>query len=138
MRYFPILLLLVLSFSTCKKDELSDKQEVIISKDQLLNAPDDAFTFNKVELDGDCLNLTISYGGGCGEVEVKLIDSGDVAESLPVLRAIRLSFKDEDLCEALVEKTFTFDLTPIRVREDNRARLILSGWDRSSVKIEVI
>ncbi len=130
MKKLLLFILLASVLIGCKKDELNCKQQVIVSKVQFEQAAKDMFNFKAVTLDQDCLSITISYGGGCGEVSAKLIDSGDVAESLPVQRYLRLAFKDDDLCEALLDTTFLFDLTPIRVAEDNTVRFTLDGWSR--------
>lgn len=116
-------------FSACNKEDSTDKEQLIVSMSQFEDAPKDPFQFKKVTLVGDCLTIIINYGGGCGEVKALLIDSGGVDDSLPVQRYLRLSFEDDDLCEALVEKEFTFDLEPIKINSENQIKMNLEGWN---------
>jgi hypothetical protein len=85
--------------------------------------------FTNAEIKGDSLALTIQYGGGCGNIELNLIDADVILESYPVQRNIRLSLKDEDPCKKLVIKEISFDIVPIRVDGDNTVILNLQGWD---------
>ena len=75
------------------------------------------------------MNITIQYGGGCGNIELKLIDSEMILESYPVQRNIRLSLKDEDYCKALITKELSFDLTPIQISGYNQIILDISTWN---------
>ena len=129
MKKYLFILLALIVISACKKEEMSDKENVIVSKNQFDNASKDPFQFKEVTLTGDCLQVVISYGGGCGDVEALLIDSEGIDDSLPVQRYLRLSFQDEDLCEALVEKELSFDLKPIQIQDENQIKINLEGWD---------
>ncbi|MFC2130849.1 hypothetical protein ACFLSQ_05395 [Bacteroidota bacterium] len=104
-------------------------QEIIADDSLFANAPDDDFEFVNAEIKGNCLEITISYGGGCGEIELKLIDSEKIIETYPPQRDIRLSFKDEDYCKALIHKNISFDLTLIRIIQTDRVLLNLTGWN---------
>lgn len=105
-------------------------QKILVDKNLFTNAPNDEFDFTNVNLVQNCLKVTIQYGGGCGDIELKLIDSGYILESYPVQRNIRLSLKDEDYCEALITKKISFDLTPIQVSDMNKVILNLTNWDK--------
>jgi hypothetical protein len=115
--------------SNCKKVDIDCGQRILVDFDMYRNAPADDFDFVAAEVVGDCLRLTIRYGGGCGNIDLKLIDGGFVWESFPHQRSIRLSLKDEDECEALVTKEVSFDLTPIRVTGVNLVVLNLAQWN---------
>lgn len=120
--------------SNCEKtdddtsNDLQDDHTIIVNNALFINAPDDEFDFADVTIINDSIYLSIRYGGGCGEVEFKLIDSEAIMESLPVQRNIRLSLKDEDTCEALLTEELSFDLTPIRVTGTNLVSINLQGW----------
>ena len=109
------------------------EQKVIIEPELYNSAPNDDFKFRDIEIAGDCLKVTIEYGGGCGNVDVKLIDAGVVMESNPVQRNVRVSFKDDDFCKALIVKEFSFDLTSIRVVGDHRVSLNISNWNGGGI-----
>ncbi len=109
-------------------DSLCDNQS-IADADLYQTAPDDPFTFISVQLDGDCLVIKFSYGGGCQETDVKLIDADVVMESYPVQRNIRLSLNDTDDCEAIVTVERSFDLIPLRAQGEDKVSFNLAGWD---------
>ena len=109
------------------------EQKIIIDPELYNNSPNDDFDFRDIKIDGDCLVVTIEYGGGCGNVEVKLIDAGVVMESNPVQRNLKVSFKDEDFCKVLLVREFSFDLTPIRTFGENRVLLNISNWNKEGV-----
>ncbi len=137
MKKLFLLFCLLLIFSNCNNSvdssQNSCEQKIIVDNELYANAPNDSFVFRNVEIYGDCLSITIEYGGGCGKVEIKLIDSGVIAESNPVQRNVRVSFKDEDSCKALITKKVSFDLTPIRVVGDNKVFLNISNWSGGGV-----
>ncbi len=49
-------------------------------------------------------------------------------ESNPVQRNVRVSLNDEDSCKVLIRKDISFDLTPIRIIDDNKVSLNLLNW----------
>lgn len=82
------------------------------------DAPRDPFIFNKVELDGNTLHTSVSYGGGCGEANFELIGVLSPILIYPPRVNMILSFDDQDLCEALITEELCFDLTPISASND--------------------
>ncbi len=114
-----------------ERDSLPCEESVIVDKDLFAHAPDDEFVLSQAAIDGDCLNLTIGYGGGCDEVTLKLIDAEAVLQSQPVQRKIRLSLEDHDHCEAFLTRELSFDLTPLRISNDTQVSLQLQGWDKA-------
>jgi hypothetical protein len=91
-------------------------------------AESDPFTFKDVVIAGSCLEITIEYGGGCGEAEALLIGSGQYLYSLPPQLHIRLILEDDDPCEALVRKTFYFNLNTILPASEESIILHLQDW----------
>ena len=128
--YIAIVLGFLLANCEKTKDDTFNNNDrtIIVDKILFINAPDDEFDFANVQIINDSIYLTVRYGGGCGEVEFKLIDSEAIMESNPVQRNIRLSFKDEDTCEAYLTAELSFDLTPIRVTGANRVSINLTDW----------
>lgn len=78
------------------------------------DATSDPFQWKAFRLNGTCLEVEISYGGGCEESPMQLIVSEDAGASDPPTLDAKLIFTDNDLCEALVTKSFYFDLETIR------------------------
>lgn len=131
-----IFLLIILSLgvllSACEKEDDNNSSNfnfVIVDANLYNNVSSDEFDLHHAEIIDDSIKITIRYGGGCGDVEVKLFDSGAIMESLPVQRNIRISFLDNDHCEAYLTEEFSFNLTSVRVDNENQVVLNLNGWD---------
>jgi len=91
-------------------------------------AESDPFTLEDVVVAGSCLEITISYSGGCGEIESLLIGSGDYMESLPVQLDIKFILDDEDPCKAIIRKSFYFNLNTILPPDEEEIILHLADW----------
>ena len=134
MKHLIILLFISLLIVGCDNsitpEETCSDNKTILSHELFLNGPNDGFLFDEVIIENDCIKLTIQYGGGCGDVEANLIDSEAISKCNPRQRDIRLAFKDNDSCEALITKEYIFDLSPIRIDNVNKILLNLTGWDK--------
>jgi len=120
----------------CREDNESEEnptsceQVTILNSELYLSAPNDELTINSLEINGDCLKINFSSSGCSGESwELKLIDSEDVMESDPSQRNLRLSLKNEEMCEAYITKELTFDISNLKV-EGNRVKLNLTNSDK--------
>ncbi len=113
-----ILTALTLMFSSCN-DATNTPEcefETLISAEEFVTAPSDPVSINTVEIEGNCLVITFSASGCSGDTwEVKLIDSESIMESLPPQRNLRLSLKNEELCEAYISKEMSFDISNLQV-----------------------
>lgn len=109
----------------------ASSSKIIISNSCYSDVSNDDFQFENVEIDGDSIRVTIRYGGGCGDIDVKLFDADVIMESFPIQRNIRIFFKDNDLCKALITTTVSFDLSPIQVSGNDKIILNLSDWGTS-------
>ncbi len=122
MKTFNLILgtiLICFSLTSCDKDDNNstncDKQ-VVVSADEYNTAPNDQLTINTLELNGDCLKINFSSGGCSGDTwELKLIDSETILYSNPPQRNLRLSLKNEELCEAYITKELTFEVSALQV-----------------------
>jgi hypothetical protein len=77
--------------------------------------PSDPVTIHAVEVKGDSLELTVSFGGGCRIHEFSLLADAAWMESYPVQIAVRLSHDAKsDACEALLSRVLRFDLSPLK------------------------
>lgn len=129
--FLPFLLL------HCNKNELpvnSNCDKVtVVSDSRFENAPRDDFDFVSAEIEGDCLEVAVRYGGGCGGAKFELIGNNVLKESLPLQRFVVISFDDKDNCEALIIKTLSFDLTPLQVGNTNEVAIRINGISRTSL-----
>lgn len=109
-----------LLFTSCNKenDNLSSvcDHSVIISKDMYNAAPNDHLTIISAELTNDCLKINFA-SGGCDRStwEVKLIDAEVILYSNPPQRNLRLSLKNQELCDAYIGKELTFEVSNLQV-----------------------
>ena len=106
---------------------------VVVDADLYQNAPADEFYFQSATIDGNCLKLTVRYGGGCEDVIFQLYDASAILKSFPLQRNIRLSLEDNDFCEALITKELDYDLTPLQVDGYSELTLNLQNFAESLV-----
>jgi hypothetical protein len=126
--FFSFLLAVIL-IGCCKPDALCER-EVIISEQQYENAPNDPLTIKSLSITDDCLKIEFTASGCDGNSwDVKLIDSGVILKSLPPQKNLRLSLKNQELCQALFTKEMTFDISGLRIDED-KIRLNLTNGDK--------
>lgn len=60
--------------------------------------------------DGACLELTLSYTGGCEEHHFELVSDGSILESSPPIIILGLIHDNQDLCDALITESITVDI----------------------------
>ncbi|WP_143032128.1 hypothetical protein [Tenacibaculum sp. MAR_2009_124] len=128
--------LIGLTILSCSKNNdnqnsMNHNFETIISKEQYANAPSDELTINSLDINDNRLKINFSSGGCSGDTWVlKLIDSENIIESSPPQRNLRLSLKNDELCEALIIKEISFDISNLQV-EGNQVRLNITNSDES-------
>jgi len=109
-------------------DKLSCDQGVIISPEEYKNAPNDPFSITEIKISGDCLKVQFSASGCDGNSWiVKLIDSGNIAESYPCQRTLRLSLDNKELCAAVFVNEISFDISDLQIVGNDKVILHISG-----------
>jgi len=106
---------------------------VIIDADLYDTAPADEFYYPSATIDGNCLKISVQYGGGCEDVIFQMIDASVIMESFPIQRNIRLSLEDNDFCKALVTQELNYDLLPLQVDGYSKIILNLQGFEESLI-----
>ncbi len=118
-KYILVLSLIVLSASCKKEDDnkpITCDQKVLISSSEYNTAPDDALHINSISLVDNCLKIEFGASGCSGSSwQLKLIDSEAVQKSEPPQRTLRLSLKNEELCEAYITKELSFDISELQI-----------------------
>lgn len=117
---FIYIIIIGLVFTFCSKNDDNDfsvcENQVIVSADEYVSAPDDLLTIINAQISGDCLKIKYGSSGCDGSTwELKLIDSGIILESSPPQRNLRLSIKNDELCDAYFEKEISFDISNLQV-----------------------
>jgi len=111
-------ILVCLSFTSCEKeDHLTNcGDQIVISADEYITAPNDQLTINNLELNGDCLTINFSSSGCSGDTwKLELIDASIILESNPPQRNLRLSLKNEESCLAYITEEISFDLKDLQI-----------------------
>lgn len=105
-----------LLFIGCHEDDpalISNNEQVIISDSEMDSAPRDALEIQSLSIDGDRLTIRFSASGCDGDSwKVRLIGSEFVLEPIPPIRAMLLSLENNELCEAVITREMTFDISP--------------------------
>ena len=136
MKKILILILVGIAVLSCSSDDDNIKQyncnlETIISAEKYINAPSHQLEINNLVINDNCLKINFSSGGCDGNTwKLKLIDSGDIMESNPPQRNLRLSLKNEELCQAYITRELTFDITNLKVN-GNKVHLNIINSDKN-------
>ena len=94
------------------------------------NGPSMSLEITKMKINQYCLEISFNSSGCNGDTwVVKLVDSDEVSQTTPSQRMLRLSLSSEELCEAIVEKTISFDLTSIQIQVNNQVLLTIANND---------
>jgi hypothetical protein len=84
------------------------------------------FQIPKAEIKDNRLVLDIRYGGGCGQVYLKLyVDNSYDLTNEPIIQLFP-EFGDNDMCKAIVHRTVCFDLDTL-LKGRKRALLLKIG-----------
>ena len=106
-----------LVFTMC--NDVSDKpsclNEVIVDAERYEDAPDDNLEIMEARIEGDCLYIRMASGGCDGSTwEVQLLTDGNVMESAPPQRNIRIALKNEEVCDAWITRDYSFDISALQ------------------------
>jgi hypothetical protein len=136
MKYYILIIsILLVGFFSCNNDDDNGNTnaencdfDILINADLYENAPNDQLSIIDLEINGNCLQITFSASGCNGNTwEVKLIDSEQIMESLPVQRNLRLSLENNEDCTAVPTKTLTFDISELQILDDNQINLNITN-----------
>ncbi len=127
---FKYLAIILVSITICSCGEDDDPERVsdcdssvIINPLRFQNESSDSFMLMDAFIFDDCLEVTLSASGCDGESwSIELVDSGAIMESLPIQRDVKLLFKNDEDCRAVVTQTVSFDLFPLRT-DDSSIRI---------------
>lgn len=90
------------------------------------NPPSDPFTILNAKIENDCLEITLSYSGGC-EVHEFIMIYNELPHFSQYSGTLTLSHNSHnDVCEALITDTIGYDLTPLQQVEMDMVRLTLA------------
>ena len=108
-------LLLILGLTTaCDKQQVYQGlcDDVIYeSASDYIDGPYESSTIiNSIFWNGDCLEISVSYSGGCQENKFEVVTDGTIIETEPPLIKLGLIHDDTDDCEAYITETISMGL----------------------------
>jgi hypothetical protein len=89
---------------------------------------DDPVYASEVFIDGDCLEIKVSYSGGCEDHEFNLIENVLRCATPPIdlRKHLWLSHDSKgDMCEALITETLSYDLSTLQDPTKNSVDIVL-------------
>jgi hypothetical protein len=122
---FFLMMLLLLTFSHCKKEKTSTlkSSEVILVKDQAAfnaaasdrsSSVSDPFELKNISYTGDSVEVTVAYSGGCEQHSFEIIwNEGVTSTNPPEIDLIIKHNANSDACEAYITETLSFALTDL-------------------------
>jgi len=97
---------------TTEENAIPEPCEAIIFIDKpYTEVETDYYSLDSLFIENGCLNIWVSYGGGCGDAEFTLYYNNIVLESFPPKANLMLKLKDEDNCRAIVQQKLYYDLS---------------------------
>jgi len=114
------------------QDKINKEEMIIIGKLDTISDSSDAIKFEDVKLNGNTLEIKVSYGGGCENHTFELIGSPNISKSLPPIRSIQLIHRaHKDACKALIIKEMAFDISAFAYKKESGSTIYLQldGWD---------
>jgi hypothetical protein len=115
------------SVTSCRKVGVADPCQPLVD---VKIYPQDSVVALSSRLNGDCLQLTIDYRGGCATHDFALCWEGILATSRPPQTAIVLLHDNGlDPCDELQTTTMSFDLSRLHEVYDNAiiVRIVATG-----------
>lgn len=93
------------------------------------NATTSPYTITDVDINEDCLIITITATGCDGSTwDMQLLDSDSVDESNPPQRYVKFFLVNNEACLAEVSKTTSFDLSTLRIEGENEIIINVDGY----------
>lgn len=140
MRFSIIILSIILIAAACgtnKEAAKTDQNKTTCQEMILLEVPLDSLRFDHYTIDSltikdHCLEILVSYGGGCGDAKFDLYLSDRVMESMPPKTVLYLTFDDKDPCRSIVQNKLRYNLKPLKKFADRGGiYLKIAGTEKS-------
>lgn len=135
-----IICLYILIFSCSSDDDNSTVNQncglisEIVSEDEFNSIITSNYEITEVELNRDCLEITYR-ASGCGTEfwEENLYSVDAFYAVFPLQRYVKMEVINEELCEAIFQKSISFDLTPFQIKTQSEIPLNIEGWNQQII-----
>ena len=90
------------------------------------------YGITNVVLNGDCLEITVS-SSGCdpNNWDMNLIGVASTTNIYPPLFHAKVELINNEACQAVFQKTVSFDLTPFQMAGQNTVQIAIDGWNNN-------
>ncbi len=93
------------------------------------NAVTSPYTITSAVINEDCLVLSVSASGCNGATwTMRLMDSGEVSESDPPQRAVKLFLINNEACLTVITQTRSFDLSALQIEDVNEITINIDDF----------
>ncbi|MBA6152453.1 hypothetical protein [Gelidibacter maritimus] len=135
-----IISLYILIFSCNTDDDNSSVDQncslisEIVSEGEFNSIITSNYVITEIELISDCLEITYS-SSGCGtELWEENLYSVDAFYAVfPLQRSVKMELINEELCDAIFQKSISFDLTPFQIKTQSEVPLNIDGWNQQII-----
>ena len=140
--FIAITLFAVGTFMACNDEQEDDNlltcdQQTIINATEYQTATSEPVSIDSLEITGNCLSVTLSSGGCDGNSwQVRLVDSGSIAESLPPQRSLKLLLENQEVCLAYITKTISFDIQELEA--EGEVSMLLNIADSNGENSQIL
>lgn len=136
--FFCLMFSLFLACSdSSSKDVINEncpKQSKIVSNQDYANLTTANYTITGVALNENCVDITFSSSGCSGSTwQTNLFSTNNFPDTFPEQRVLKLKLVNEEACLAVISKTVSFDLTPLRISGQHQVTLKIDGWNQQVV-----
>jgi hypothetical protein len=140
LNFSVLFVFLLLSISCSQDDENSstelacDVDAMIISEEGYNSIETSNYSIIDVQLNGDCLKLTISASGCDGVSWESHFYSVDAFYAVfPRQRVAKLKLINNEACLAVIESIQEFNLTPFQLEGQSDVSITIDGWNQQLV-----
>jgi len=121
----------IVIFYSCSENNNEDfmNKNIIINNELYKATNTTNYNIKNISIDGNLLRISVASSGCSGSTwKAILIDSGDIAESDPIQRSVKLALENKEACLAIFIREFTFDITVLK-EQFSEIILNLDGWN---------
>ncbi len=130
-----------LLFISCSKDDENSPNELtcdsvaeVIAEENFNEINTSNYTVSEIQLNGNCLKVTVSSSGCDSETwEMNLFSVDAFYTVFPLQRSVKIELINNQDCLAVFQKTVSFDLTPFQLDGQNELPLNIEGWNEQII-----
>ena len=136
--FFALFVLIGILLISCSTDDNQpndcDSTSEVIAEDNFDAINTSNYVVSDVQLNGDCLEITIGSSGCDPDLwELNLYSTNAFYAIYPLQRAVKIELINDQACLAFFQKTISFDLIPFQIETQNELPLNIEGWNEQII-----